>query len=59
MYLRVAFWDAGGVDEDIFSYYEDVDLGFRLRLRGHRSLYGLPEAVAHSIGSATFGQRAI
>jgi GT2 family glycosyltransferase len=58
MYLRVAFWDAGSFDEDFFSYYEDIDLGFRLRLRGHRSLY-VPEAVVHHIGSATFGQRTI
>ena len=31
---------------------EDVDLGFRLRLRGHRCLY-VPEAVARHVGSGT------
>ena len=33
-------------DEDFFSYKEDVDLAFRLRLFGHKSVY-LPEAVAY------------
>ena len=56
MYLRDAFWDVGGFDEDFFSYYEDVDLGFRLRLKGYRSLY-VPTAVVHHVGSATFGER--
>jgi GT2 family glycosyltransferase len=56
MYLREAFLDAGGFDEDFFSYFEDVDLGFRLQLRGYRCLY-LHRAVVHHIGSATFGER--
>jgi len=56
MYLREAFLDVGGFDEDFFSYFEDVDLGFRLQLRGDRCLY-VPEAVVNHIGSATFGER--
>ena len=56
MYLRQAFLDVGGFDEDFFSYFEDVDLGFRLQLRGYRCLYA-PKAVVHHIGSATFGER--
>lgn len=56
MYLREAFVDAGGFDEDFFSYYEDVDLGFRLQLKGYRCFY-VPNAVVHHIGSATFGVR--
>src|SRR5215216_2818879 len=56
MYLRQAFSDVGGFDEDFFSYFEDVDLGFRLQLRGYRCLY-VPQAVVHHIGSATFGER--
>ncbi len=55
MYLREAFLEVGGFDEDFFSYFEDVDLGFRLQLRGYRCLY-VPGAVVHHIGSATFGQ---
>jgi GT2 family glycosyltransferase len=53
-YLRDAFLNVGGFDEDFFSYLEDVDLGFRLRLQGHRCLY-VADAVVHHIGSATLG----
>jgi GT2 family glycosyltransferase len=56
MYIREAFLDVGGFDEDFFSYFEDVDLGFRLQLCGHRCLY-VSQAVVHHVGSATFGQR--
>jgi GT2 family glycosyltransferase len=52
LYRREAFLDAGGFDERYFCYLEDVDLGFRLRLRGHRCLY-VPAAVARHVGSAT------
>lgn len=44
----------GGFDEDFFCYLEDVDLGFRLRLQGHRCLH-VPTAVARHLGSATTG----
>jgi GT2 family glycosyltransferase len=54
LYLRDAFLEADGFDEDFFSYYEDVDLGFRLRLCGYRSLY-VPGAIVHHVGSVTFG----
>jgi GT2 family glycosyltransferase len=47
---------AGGFDEDFFCYAEDVDLGFRLRLRGHRCLY-VPDAVVEHVGSAIAGVR--
>jgi GT2 family glycosyltransferase len=49
MYRRDAFLQAGGFDEDFFNYYEDVDLGFRLRLRGYTCLY-VPDAVVEHIG---------
>lgn len=55
LYPRQAFLDVGGFDEDFFSYHEDVDLGFRLRLQGFRCLY-VPEAVVHHIGSASYGK---
>jgi GT2 family glycosyltransferase len=54
LYSREAILQVGGFDEDFFSYLEDVDLGFRLRLEGHRCLY-VPEAVVYHIGSATLG----
>jgi GT2 family glycosyltransferase len=54
LYSRRAFLQVGGFDEDLFSYHEDVDLGFRLRLQGFRCLY-VPDAVVYHVGSATFG----
>ena len=56
MYLRSAFLEVNGFDEDFFSYFEDVDLGFRLQLMGYRCLY-IPDAVVQHIGSASFGER--
>lgn len=55
LYRRQALVDIGGFDEDFFCYIEDVDLGFRLRLAGHRAMY-VPEAVVRHVGS-TGGQR--
>lgn len=46
--------NAGLFDEDFFCYSEDVDLGFRLRLRGGRCLY-VPDAVVEHAGSASTG----
>ncbi len=56
MYLRDAFLEVGGFDEDFFSYFEDVDFGFRLQLGGYRCLY-VPRAEVEHIGSSTFGER--
>ena len=55
-YRREDFLNAGGFDEEYFSYFEDVDLGFRLRLSGKRCLY-IPHATIHHIGSASTGKR--
>lgn len=55
MYRREDFLNTGELDEDFFSYFEDVDLSFRLRLRGGRCLY-VPEAVVHHVGSASTGK---
>ena len=54
MYRRDAFVAVGGFDESYFCYYEDVDLAFRLLLRGHRCLY-LPHAAAYHVGSGITG----
>ena len=56
LYSREEFLKAGGFDEDYFSYFEDVDLGFRLRLAGKKCLY-VPDAVVHHVGSASTGKR--
>ncbi len=56
LYRRSALSETGGFDEDYFCYVEDVDLGFRLRLAGHRCLY-VPQSVAHHVGSGTTGGR--
>ena len=56
LYFREEFLKVGGFDEDYFSYFEDVDLGFRLRLSGAKCLY-VPEAVVHHVGSASTGKR--
>lgn len=56
MYRKDVFLEAGGFDEDFFCYIEDVDLGFRMRLLGHRCLY-VPDSVALHVGSAVTGRR--
>jgi GT2 family glycosyltransferase len=56
LYLRDDFLQAGGFDEDYFSYFEDLDLGFRLRLNGKRCLY-VPQAVVWHVGSASTKKR--
>ena len=56
LYQTRAVRDAGGFDADFFCYLEDVDLGFRLRLMGHRCLQ-VPEALVYHMGSATSGGR--
>jgi GT2 family glycosyltransferase len=56
LYRTEQVLEAGGFDEDFFCYAEDVDLGFRLRLFGHRCLY-VPDAVVEHVGSAIAGVR--
>lgn len=56
LYKRDAVIQAGGFDEDFFCYFEDVDLGFRLRLLGHKSML-VPEALVYHTGGATSGGR--
>ena len=55
MYRREDFLRVGGFDEDYFSYFEDVDLSFRMRLAGGKCLY-VPQAVVHHVGSASTGK---
>jgi GT2 family glycosyltransferase/glycosyltransferase involved in cell wall biosynthesis len=41
---RAAFEEVGGFDERYFMFFEDVDLGWRLWMAGHRVRY-VPEAL--------------
>ncbi len=56
LYRADLLYKYGGFDEDYFCYAEDVDIGFRLRLMGHRCLY-VPDAVVHHVGSASTGRQ--
>src|SRR4051812_36810005 len=52
LYRRAAVLDAGGFDERLFSYLEDVDLGLRLKLAGWRCAYE-PAGAGHWGGGAS------
>lgn len=47
--------ELGGFDERFFAFYEDVDLSFRARLRGHEIWYAPRSVVRHTRGG-TAGQ---
>jgi len=49
---RPVFESAGGFDDDFFAYYEDVDLGWRLWVMGHKVLYA-PKAICFHHHSST------
>ena len=55
MYRTKALVSCGGFDESYFCYSEDVDLGFRLLLMGHRCLY-VANALVFHVGSAVTGR---
>jgi len=52
LYRRDVWRALGGFDERFFAYFEDVDLGFRIRLRGGRTVFS-PRAVVRHVGSAS------
>jgi GT2 family glycosyltransferase len=53
MAIRRTDWDAsGGFDRDLFAYFEDVDLGWRLWATGGE-VVASPNAVARHRGAAT------
>jgi len=56
LYRRDAFEEVGGFDERFFCYFEDVDLAFRLRLRGYTCRYVHAAVVRHTV-SAVSGYR--
>jgi O-antigen biosynthesis protein len=52
-YRAEAIRQVGGFDPFLGSYYEDVDLGFRLRWAGYRSVFNSRCRILHEI-SATY-----
>lgn len=46
---KVIFEEIGGFDSDYFMYYEDVDLSWRVRLRGHTIVF-VPDSVVYHLG---------
>lgn len=56
MVIRRQIFEAlNGFEESYFCYYEDVDLGFRLRLAGEACIF-LPNARVRHKGGASSGQ---
>jgi GT2 family glycosyltransferase len=55
MYKANDLIEAGGFDDSFFCYMEDVDLGYRLQLKGRRCLY-VPQATVIHLGSAITGK---
>jgi N-acetylglucosaminyl-diphospho-decaprenol L-rhamnosyltransferase len=55
-YRRVAWERVGGLDEGIFAYMEDFELGLRLRSAGWNAVVAT-DAVGVHLGSATHGHR--
>ena len=54
IYERDIFRTVGLFDESLFMYGDDIDLGFRARLSGHRCLY-VPDAIAYHERSVAWG----
>jgi GT2 family glycosyltransferase len=55
LYHRRAFLDIGGFDEEFFCYCEDIDLAFRMQLRGWECRYIHNAVVLHKGGGTTGG----
>ncbi len=51
-YKKSIFDKIGLFDEDFFAYLEDVDIGFRARLKGYYSYYN-PDAIVYHVGSGS------
>lgn len=49
---RNAYWKAGGLDADFFAHQEEIDLCWRLQLKGGK-IYSIPESVVYHVGGAT------
>ena len=51
-YRRDAFLAVGGLPETFGSYFDDVDLAFRLHWAGHRIWYAPASQVWHRVGAS-------
>jgi GT2 family glycosyltransferase len=56
IYRRDVFDQIGMFDEMHFAYLEDIDVGYRARIRGYRNIYW-PKAVVYHVGSGTSGSK--
>ena len=53
MMIRSAdYWEAGGLDGRFFAHNEEIDLCWRLRLKG-RKIYCIPESEVYHVGGGT------
>jgi GT2 family glycosyltransferase len=52
---RTLIEDIGALDEDLFAYYEDVDLCYRTRLYGKKIVFA-PRSVVYHVHAATSGE---
>jgi GT2 family glycosyltransferase len=52
---REVFLSAGGFDGDYFAYFEDVDLGWRLQLFGHKIMF-VPAAICYHRHHGSWGE---
>ncbi|MDQ7823701.1 MAG: glycosyltransferase family 2 protein [Candidatus Eremiobacteraeota bacterium] len=55
LYRKSLFDDTGLFDDDLFLYFEDVDLSIRARLSGHRCRY-VPSGVVYHRGGYSTGR---
>lgn len=46
------YWEVGGLDGRFFAHSEEIDLCWRLRIRG-RKIYCLPESYVYHVGGGT------
>lgn len=56
IYRRDILIELGLFDERHFAYLEDVDIGYRARIAGYKSLYA-PDAIVLHAGSGSSGSR--
>lgn len=56
IYRREILEEIGLFDEEHFAYLEDLDVGYRARIRGYENWY-LPGAIVYHVGSGTTGSR--